>query len=529
MSQLRPSRSELLLGLLYTAVSFAVLAALVASGHELTGGENAVAADQLQYLSWIESASAGWTINSLWSLPPQSGSLFLHPGFLGSGLLHRAGLGVIASYEVWKPLSVAVVVVAFAAYVRRLVPEGGARTAALALALFGLSPAGAVVGWNSLSSGQSLQSQIEFAAGEVFAPSWQWGYMMTAIAVGLMVFGLIAAEKVRASNANLRWVVAAPVVALFCSWLQPWQGAELVGAVVICDLLLPRPDGRVRSLLNHSIMLLMGIIPLAYYRWLAGHEATWKLAGSANNGIELWSVWVWLLVVGVYVPAVYCWFRRTNDWQQAALRVVPALMLAQYAAIAVFGLGTFPFHAVQGLSLFLGILVVQAMRRLKTPEWWSRNAWLGFGLCGLLCVPGTLHRLNLLRLEIHRSAQPFYLDPSERKVLDQLSIEPGSGGVLAPIKAALSVPGHTGHPVWVGEISWTPDFRNRVQLAEDFFKQRLSAGEMRALVESSGADYIYSDCGHPAAEKISAVLGARIEQRYDYGCASLFRLRRGHS
>ena len=529
MTRIRPTRAEALLAALYLAVSFAVLAALIASGHELTGGENAVAADQLQYLSWIESASKNWTINSLWTIPPQTGSLFLHPGFLGSGLLHRAGLGIITAYEIWKPLSVALIVVSFAAYVRRLLPKGGARTAALALALFGLTPAGAVIGWNSLSSGQSLQSQIEFAAGEVFAPSWQWGYMMTALAVGLMVIGLLCAEQVRTSNAQLRWKLGALLAAFFCSWLQPWQGAELVGAVIVCDLLLPQTQGRMRSLAQHSGLILVGVIPLVYYRWLAGHEAVWKLAGSANNGIELWSGWVWLLVLGAYLPAVRSWFTRTNDWQQATLRVVPALMLAQYAVIAIFGLGTFPFHAIQGLGLFLGILLVQAMRELKAPEWWSQNAWLAVALCAVLCVPGTLHRLNLLRLEIHRSAQPFYLEPAERQVLDQLSSESGGGGVLAPIKAALSVPGHTGHPVWVGEISWTPNFRDRVQLAEDFFKQKLSLGQMRSLVKATGAQFIYSDCGHPAADRIRAAVGPVIEQQHDYGCAVLFRLRTDRS
>jgi len=510
-------------------VSFAVLGALIASGHELTGGENAVAADQLQYLSWIESASKGWTINSLWTLPPQTGSLFLHPGFLGSGLLHRAGVGIIASYEVWKPVSIVVVVASFAAYVRRLLPVGGARTAALALALFGLTPAGAIVGWNSLSSGQSLQSQIEFAAGAVFAPSWQWGYMMTALAVGLMVIGLLSAERVRTQQGSRRWLGAASLVAFLCSWLQPWQGAELIGAVILCDLLLPRAGGRLRSVTQHLPMVVMGTVPLVYYRWLAGHEAAWKLAGTANNGIELWSVWVWLLVLGIYLPALRAWLKSTNDWQQAALRVVPGLMLAQYAAIAVLGFGTFPFHAIQGLSLFLGILLVQAMREFRTPEWWSQNALLAAGLCALMCVPGTLHRLNLLRLEIHRSAQPFYLEPAERQVLDQLSKQAGGGGVLAPIKAALSVPGHTGHPVWVGEISWTPNFRDRVQVAENFFKQNLTSAEMRNLATTSGAQFIYSDCGHPAGNRIREALGPMIEHQYDYGCAELFRLRTGRS
>lgn len=175
-------------------VGCSVLAALLARGHALTGGENAVAADQLQYLSWIVSSSKTIAINSLWSIPAQTGSWFVHPGFSLSGFLVRAGFDPIVAFQLWKPASLSMICIGFALYVRRLLPAGGARTAGLALALFGLSPAGALLGWNRLASGHGLQSQLEFAAGEVFAPSWQWGYMMTAIAVALMVLGLLAAE-----------------------------------------------------------------------------------------------------------------------------------------------------------------------------------------------------------------------------------------------------------------------------------------------------------------------------------------------
>ena len=523
MRRLTPTLAELVLSLAYLIAGCVVLAGLLLSGNVITGGENAVAADQLQYLSWIVSASSGTVINSLWSLPAQTGSWFVHPGFSTSGLLVRAGVSPIVAYQLWKPVSLLMVCVSFALYVRRLLPEGGARTAGLALALFGLSPFGALIGWNSLASGHGLQIQLEFAAGEVFAPSWQWGYMMTAIAVALMVFGLLAAETALRTERNVRARVAATMAAFFCSWLQPWQGAELIAAIALCDLLRPAGDSRSGAIRRHAPVFVAGLLPLVYYRWLAGHEDVWELAGSANNSIVLWSAGAWILTLGVYLPAVLAFRRKPADWQELALWLVPALMIGQYAAIAIARVGTFPFHAIQGIGLFLGILLVRGMLELRPSGWWAGHTWLAVVLCGMMCLPGTIHRVNLLRLDIQRSAQPYFLEPGEAEAISWLDSAEGSGGVLAPIKAALSVPSKTGRPVWVGQISWTPRFRERVAEAEMLFRGRLGASAARRLVVASGASFVYSDCGHRT--DLRPLLGSIVASVNRFGCASVYRIR----
>jgi hypothetical protein len=435
----------------------------------------------------------------------------------------KAGVDPIVAYQLWKPVSLLLACASFALYVRRMLPEGGARTAGLALALFGLSPFGALIGWNTLASGQGLQSQLEFAAGEVFAPSWQWGYMMTAIAVALMVFGLLTAEAALRAEGNLRPLVATALAAFFCSWLQPWQGAELIVAIAFCDLLRPASDSRLGGIRRHAPVFVAGVLPLLYYRWLAGYEDVWELAGSANNSIVLWSAGVWILTLGIYLPAGLAFRRKPADWQELALRLLPVLMIGQYAAIAITRVGTFPFHAIQGIGLFLGILLVKGMLEARPSGWWAGRTWLAVLLCGAICVPGTVHRLNLLRLDIHRSAQPYFLQPGEVSALNWLASAEGSDGVLAPIKAALSVPSKTGRPVWVGEISWTPNFRDRVASAELLFRGRLTPMAARKLVASSGAGFLYSDCGYPT--DLRPVLGSMVVAVNRFGCASVYRIR----
>ena len=519
----KASSEELLLSGAFVLLGCAVLAGLLASGHILTGGENQVAADQLQYLSWIVSSSSNWTIGNLWTIPGQNGSSFVQPGFLVSGLLARAGLSPIVSFQIWKPFALLAVTAGFVLYVRRLVQGGGPRTVALALAFFGLTPVGAVAGWGQLAGG--WRAQLEFAAGELFAGGWIWGYMMTAIAVALIPLGLLACERALSQERWQRWTLIGSVCALFCSWLQPWQGAELAGAVILCAFVAPgRPSFRTLGR-RHGAVVIAAFAPLVYYRWLAGSDPAWQLAADANNSIKLWSVWVWVAAFSPFLLAVPAWLSRPTDWQETALRLVPALMVAEYFAIAVTKSGTFPFHAVQGMGLFMAILTVWSGLKFRSAVWWGAHKWVVASIVFLLCVPGTLHRINLMRLEVHRSAQPYFLTEGENAALTQLAHNAPPGGVLAPIKFALSVPGRTGRAVWVGQISWTPNFRERVAVAEAFFKGKLRGSLARDFVTKTKASFLLSDCGHRT--DLTPILGRElIEREQRFGCATLYTVRR---
>ncbi len=54
--------------------------------------------------------------------------VFLHPGFLISGVLHATlGITVPLVYLLWKPVAVGLTFVGALLYVRRLLPPGGQR------------------------------------------------------------------------------------------------------------------------------------------------------------------------------------------------------------------------------------------------------------------------------------------------------------------------------------------------------------------------------------------------------------------
>src|SRR5204863_6142357 len=110
----------------------------------------------------------------LFEIPPGS-RVFLHPMWLVSGLLWRAGLPISLAVLVWKPVAVLVLVLGARAYVRRMYPAGAwARAAVIALAVGYASPI--IV----------LDTGAGALAGETFTAGQLWGYLPSVIAVGLM-------------------------------------------------------------------------------------------------------------------------------------------------------------------------------------------------------------------------------------------------------------------------------------------------------------------------------------------------------
>ena len=181
------------------ALSIAVLAGLLVRvwihGGVVTGSDGYLVVDQLQYLNWLRQAGHHVAVANLYDLAPGPRS-FVHPGVIISGLLNRLGLGLVASYMVWKIPAVAALFAGSLLYVRRFIDGTGARAAALALALFACSPVSALVGWGHIGS-PGTKFNFDFIGGELWPGTYLWGYMFTAVAVGLVPLGLLAYERER--------------------------------------------------------------------------------------------------------------------------------------------------------------------------------------------------------------------------------------------------------------------------------------------------------------------------------------------
>jgi hypothetical protein len=482
-------------------VAFAPLAGLLVrvwtQGGYLSGGDGLLVLDQMQYYNWLRQAGDHVLIGNAYDLAPGPRT-FLHPGLLLSGVLERLGVGFVVAYLVWKPIAVVALFAGARAWCARFLDDGRDRVAAVAVALLFASPVAALVGWTGLG-GLDAQFWFDFLGGELTPSNWLWGYLFTAIAIGVMPLGLLAFER-----GATGWAAA---IGLLVSWLQPWQGATY--------LLVLWAAGRLRIDRRLLIVGVVGALPLVYYFVLSHADAAWELAGEVNAGgaIPGWPWWVTVVGLGILaLPAATGWRAAPDDFAGRALRAWPL------AALVVFALpvGTFPAHAWQGVVLPLVVLAMLGVgRRLPTP------ALVAAAL--LLIVPGTLYRADQLRGAVQAGRQPFFLEDGERAALRHLQDDPRPGGVLAPIYLGLLVPAYTERETWVGAGSWTPDFEARVLRAEQLFSAQLEPEAARALISGSGARFVLVDC-HGRADMTPVLEGiAELDRRF--GCASVWEVR----
>jgi len=497
-----------------SGLSLVALAALATRGRPLSGADGLLAADQLQYFAWIREAAHHGLIGNRFDLAPGSRA-FAHPGFAISGGLHALGLSVPLAYLLWKPVAVLVTFFGALRYVRRLIgaQHPGRRHTALLLALFAIMPASWVVAWTGWG-GKPRQYTFDFISGEMWSGQYLWGYLMTAIAVFLMPLVLLAYERHR-----IGW---AAFGALLVSWLQPWQGATLALIVVAVEG-WRWARGAERPPLRPALLLLLGVaVPAAYYFGLSRLDPAWELAGRSNaaGAMPEWS-WPWwaitLTVAPLAVPAALAYRKPTNrSWQDQAVRVWPFAALAVY----LLPLGTFPYHAFQGLALPLSILAVQGAATV-----WRRPSPLAVAaILAVMSLPGLAHKLEVSLNSVRSAGDPFWIFPDEIRALDAIEADPRPGGVLGPVYAGYMLPYRTGRETWIGALSWTPDWKGRQKLADGLVDGSIRGASARELVRRTHARWVFVDC-RPGLADLEPELGPILERTLRFGCASVYVVR----
>jgi hypothetical protein len=498
-------------------ISLAVFVPLAFQGRPLAGVEGLFPPDQFQYFAWIREAAHHGLIGNRFDLAPGDRP-FLHPGFGLSGLLHDVtGVSIPLAYQAWKPLAVLVTFVGCLLYVRRLLPPGGQQRAGLVIALFSVMPAVAVVSWANWG-GNPRQYMFDFISGEMWTGQYLWGYLMTALAVFTLPLVLLGIERWHETR-RPRTLALCALGALIVFWLQPWQGATLLLIVVAVEALRYRRS-RERPPLALAAVLVAGAVPAIYYFVLSHADHAWKLAAESNAaGVQpLWS-WPWwavaLTMFPLVIPAAIAYRLPAPSWQDLAVRVWPLAALAVY----LLPLGTFPYHAIQGLALPLGILAVQGVTSVRPHP---RPA-LVVGALFLLTVPGFIHKLELPRANIKNNIYPYYLLHDEQRALDWLEHDPRPGGVLSAEYLSNVVPYSTGRETYLGAVSWTPNYLLRLAKSNLLFDGRMPVRESRVYVRGSRARFLLSSC-RPSAD-LTRVLGPMLARTHDFGCARVYELR----
>jgi hypothetical protein len=502
-----------------------VMAPLLLTGRTLSGGDGLFTVDQLQYLAWVRDAGDHWLISNSFDLAPDR-HVLLHPGYLISGLLHsKLGIPLPQAYTaLWKPVAVVTVFLGIRNYSRRLLPGLWARRVAMVISLT------ALMGWSSLTNllGMSEQTMksLDFISSEMWTGQLLMGYEMGAIAVFMLPLVLLAVERFRTGGGRGTFWLAV-VGALLVSWLQPWQGAELAGIVVLVEGFRwwrrgISPDHRLIG------VVVACLLPAVYYAIVASTDASWKLAGTENaRGAQpdwRWPAWaICLTIAPLAIPGLISLRQRVDGWQEIAVRMWPLAVLAVYLQ----PLGTFPYHSFQGLALPLAVLAVQGFT-VGRPSWLPRpRAWWVVPAVLLLAVPGTVHRMQLAHTSISLHYFPYYVEEDESRALAWLNSQPGDGYVITDPYGGMLVPAYTGKEAYVGPRSWSPNWSVRAKKAGDLLVGATNPSATQAFLKTNHARWIFAEClkdGSPLPS-IAANIGPLLEAEKRFGCARVYTLR----
>ena len=475
------------------ALAFAVLAGLLLrvwlQGGLVTGADGFLVADPMQYLDWARQAGEHVADRATATTSRPARARSCTRGCCSPGCSTGSGPGRRSptwSGSRWRS---AVLFAGALAARAAPVPER-ATTGAWRSCSRCSSARRSRRSWLGRAWRRGDKLSIDFVTGELWTGSYLWGYLFTAIAVGLVPLGLLACEQRRAGV-----LAAADRPAL-----------RLAAAVAGGDVRHRAPRRRAAARRGRRARPVRaaarghGRCRPSTTCCLSLFDASWELAGQVND-LPRWPWWV--LVAGLAplaVPAAFAYRLPAPDFGSVALRVWPLAGLLVYFQ----PVGTFPFHALQGLTLPLAVLAVLALR-----------AWLGerrlpltaaVAIVFVLCGIGTVYRVAELADAVHLGRQPFFLTAGERDALRHLAALAEPGGVLAPVYTGIVVPAYSGRETWIGAGSWTPRQPDRTEEAEALFGGRLDAAAAEELVRRSGARFLLSDC-HGRADIAEVVAG----------------------
>lgn len=505
----------------WTAAPLALLVVhVLRHGGVLTGADGTDPFDQLAYLAWIRDAGTHILASNLWHVGGTPHD-YLHPLFLISGLMWRAGLPIQLAFLVWRPVAIFTLFVGFAAFIWRFVPGRRGRSAALALALFYQSPVVAIMYWVTQLRGSS--GSLTLAAEDPYAAWSLWGFDHTAIAMGLTPLFLLGgwrlldAEMGGAPQRGLQ-VLTAGAGALV-AWLYPWQAIELLTVLgLLFAVRGPRRRYRVLWLPIVGVLL-----PLLYGVVLSHVDPTWRTFQA--NTISQDGLAPWWALLAAFAPiatlAAFGWRvgHSDGDWM---LR----LWVVSDALVYLF-LPEFHPHALAGVSLPLSILAVRGAPTLARRLRLRGHAASVLAAVGLSVgiVPAALYHLDaaggLLSHSSALSSPLVVLTDQEADALRFLAEDPQPGAVLAPPQLSMSVPGFTGRPSFAGHWMWQPAAHEVT--ASRFFasgSDQPSSASRRAILTQSGARFVIVPCDAPSA--LGRQIAPEVREERQFGCVTVY-------
>ena len=86
------------------------------------------------------------------------------------------------------------------------------------------------------------------------------------------------------------------------------------------------------------------------------------------------------------------------------------------------------------------------------------------------------------------------------------------------------IPYTTGRESYIGQFSWTPDWKVRQKLVDGMAAGTITGAAARKVVRDSHAKFVFVDC-RPGLADLEPSLRPMLERTVRFGCASVYVVR----
>jgi hypothetical protein len=483
----------------------------VLNGLVWTGTDGFYIVDQMQYLSWIQSAAHHGLVSNLFVLRSTPADYF-QPAIIISGGITALGVPSWLALLLWKPVAVVGLFLAIRAVVDRLFAGRFERRAALTL---GLLFASFSVVYGTLG-----------IVGDTMSVWISWGYPFALMAVALIVFGLVRYDRSRTAG-RVDWIPG--LLGALASTLHPWQGETMILLILGAELMRWR-DLRLwwrtrqwRRLALPVLTLALVALPLLYYLLLGHLDLSWSLARENSKHAFPWTA-IAIGVAPLGIVALLGYRGRSDSFLELLMRVwAPAAILIYI--FSATGLSATPLHAFDGITIPLAVLAVKGVRssRLRSLP---RGRLIGGLAVALGVLPVNAYAVDIAPAAVAPAADNAnFITKDEHAALRYLAKDKTPGGVLTQFYMGEAVPGSTGRHTNVGDCLWSqPGCMTLSTDADALFDGEMSRAQARRFVASTDARFLLASCSAPVVNLRRRLGSAFIVSVTHFGCATVYQV-----
>ncbi len=356
----------------------------------------------------------------------------------------------------------------------------------------------------TLAHGQLLLPLDTYIAeGNTFLDVLGYPHFVAA-ALYIFIFDLMVRGQVKA---QLRFVVAAGLVALFLGWQHAY---DLILVYGILGSYIAFKFLRDRKLPVYLIkgILLVGIIscwPALYSVWLTTADPVWKavLSQFSNAGVYTPPLWQLPILFGpIFLLALFTVIKR-NPVHLKQFNDRDLFILAWFViSFALIYVPTdYQIHMLNGWQVPMSILATQGFFKYIIPWFqkfirrtWSTDTIRRAAAAALVMIvlPTNIYLFTWRYTDLAKHDYPYYLYKDELSAMKWLETNAKPQDVvLSSLTTGQYIPALTGTNAFLAHWAQTLDYYGKSEMVQEFFSANTSDARRQQILQGYNVRYIF--------------------------------------